>query len=93
MAHHNHKLSNSEQQLIDTDTPLRHHVEQAIRQYFQKLNGEQPNDLYNLILQEVEKPMLTVVLEKTRGNQTKCAQILGLNRGTLRKKLKTHKMM
>ena len=51
------------------------------------------NYLYNLILKEIEQPLLSVVLEKSRGNQTKCAQILGLNRGTLRKKLKTYGLM
>ena len=50
-------------------------------------------DLYELILKQIEEPLLSVVLEKTRGNQTKCAQILGLNRGTLRKKMKTYDLM
>ncbi len=62
-------------------------VEQAVRHYFSVLNGEETTNLYQVILQEVEKPLLTVVLEQTGGNQSKCAKILGLNRGTLRKKL------
>ncbi len=62
-------------------------VEQAVRHYFDVLNGEQTTNLYQVIIHEVEKPLLTVVLEQTRGNQSKCAEILGLNRGTLRKKL------
>lgn len=73
--------------------PLRTHVERVVREYFAALGDEVPTDLYELILKEVELPLLTVVLEQTRGNQTKCAQILGLNRGTLRKKLKTHNLM
>ena len=73
--------------------PLRSHVEQVVRAYFAALGDEMPTDLYALILQEVEAPLLQVVLEQTRGNQTKCAQVLGLNRGTLRKKLKTYGLM
>ena len=73
--------------------PLRVHVERVVRQYFAMLGDEMPTDLYELILKQVEEPLLSVVLEKTRGNQTKCAQILGLNRGTLRKKMKTYDLM
>ena len=73
--------------------PLRVHVERVVREYFAAIGDEIPTDLYDLILKEVELPLLTVVLEQTRGNQTKCAKILGLNRGTLRKKLKTYDLM
>ncbi len=78
---------------IENTTPLHVHVERAVREYFAALGDEIPTDLYELILRQVELPLLTVVLEQTRGNQTKCAQILGLNRGTLRKKLKTYDLM
>ncbi len=73
--------------------PLRVHVERVVREYFAMLGDEIPTDLYELILKQVEEPLLSVVLEQTRGNQTKCAQILGLNRGTLRKKLKIYDLM
>lgn len=73
--------------------PLRVHVERVVRQYFAMLGDETPTDLYELVLRQIEEPLLSVVLEHTRGNQTKCAQILGLNRGTLRKKLKTYDLM
>ncbi|WP_201551075.1 MULTISPECIES: helix-turn-helix domain-containing protein [unclassified Psychrobacter] len=73
--------------------PLRIHVERVVRQYFAMLGDEIPTELYELILKEIEQPLLSVVLEKSRGNQTKCAQILGLNRGTLRKKLKIYGLM
>ena len=76
-----------------THEPLRVHVERVVRQYFAMLGDEIPTDLYELILKQVEEPLLSVVLEHSRGNQTKCAQILGLNRGTLRKKLKTYDLM
>lgn len=77
----------------DAQAPLRVHVERVVREYFATLGDELPTDLYDLILREVELPLLTVTLEQTRGNQTKCAHILGLNRGTLRKKLKTYHLM
>ncbi len=77
----------------ETSEPLRHHVERVVREYFSALGDEVPTDLYELILKEIELPLLKVVLEKTRGNQSKCAQILGLNRGTLRKKLKCYDLM
>ncbi len=77
----------------EAQAPLRMHVERVVREYFAALGDEVPTDLYELILKEVELPLLTVVLEQTRGNQTKCAQILGLNRGTLRKKMKIYHLM
>ncbi len=93
------RLDSSDNHLYDNSTPapanapLRVHVERVVREYFAALDDEMPTDFYELILKEVELPLLTVVLEQTRGNQTKCAQILGLNRGTLRKKLKTYNLM
>ncbi len=72
---------------------LRDHVEHAIRSYFANLEGEQACEVYNMVLAEIELPLLEVVLEYTRGNQTRASEILGLNRGTLRKKLKEHGLM
>lgn len=94
----NHHSTRHVDSSLDSDAsqrhePLRVHVERVVRQYFAMLGDEMPTDLYELILKQVEEPLLSVVLEKTRGNQTKCAQILGLNRGTLRKKLKTYDLM
>ncbi|WP_011960844.1 MULTISPECIES: DNA-binding transcriptional regulator Fis [Psychrobacter] len=73
--------------------PLRHHVQQAVEQYFVELEGESTTNLYQTILQEVEKPLLQVVLKQTQGNQSKTAKILGLNRGTLRKKMQQYDLM
>lgn len=88
-----HKVEASLDNSLHAHQPLRVHVERVVRQYFAMLDDEMPTDLYELILKEIEQPLLSVVLEKCRGNQTKCAQILGLNRGTLRKKLKTYGLM
>lgn len=70
--------------------PLSFHVKQALERYFADLNGHTPTDLYDLVLCEVERPLLEEVLRRTRGNISKAAQYLGLNRATLRKKLERH---
>lgn len=74
----------------DSQPTLREHVHSAVRNYFANLEGEMPSNLYDLVLAEVEAPLLEVVMEKVRDNQTRAAQVLGLNRGTLRKKLKQY---
>lgn len=76
-----------------SDIALHLHVDRAMRHFFGNLQGETPSNVYDMVLAEIEKPMLSVVLEQTRGNQTRAAEILGLNRGTLRKKLKQHGLM
>ena len=68
--------------------PLRSHAERALSDYFTSLNGSRPADLYDLVLREVEEPLFRVVLDYAEGNQSRAAGILGINRGTLRKKLK-----
>jgi Fis family transcriptional regulator len=70
--------------------PLRTCVTQALENYFSQLEGNAPSNLYELVLAEVESPLLEVVLRQTRGNQTKAAKLLGISRGTLRKKLKQY---
>jgi Fis family transcriptional regulator len=68
--------------------PLRTHTEQALDSYFTSLNGHRPGHLYNLVMREVEEPLFRAVLGYAEGNQSRAADILGINRGTLRKKLK-----
>jgi Fis family transcriptional regulator len=70
------------------DLPLRNHAERALSDYFTSLNGHRPAHLYDLVLREVEEPLFRVVLDYAQGNQSRAAVILGINRGTLRKKLK-----
>ncbi|MEN9726274.1 MAG: hypothetical protein RL434_640 [Pseudomonadota bacterium] len=70
--------------------PLSHHVKQALERYFNQLNGHDPGGLYDFVLAEVERPLLEVVMKRTRGNISKAAQYLGLNRATLRKKLERY---
>lgn len=72
---------------------LRSSVEKAVSNYFQHLDGQDVSDVYEMVLAEVEAPMLEVVMKYTRHNQTKAATVLGLNRGTLRKKLKQYGLL
>ncbi len=73
--------------------PLCKHTEDALKQYFRTLNGDRPGDLYDLVIGEVERPLFKAVMEFTDGNQSQAAGILGINRGTLRKKLKTYSLI
>ena len=65
----------------------------ALEQYFRDLDGEQPSAIYYMVLKSVEKPMLEVVLAKAGSNQTLAAEMLGINRNTLRKKLTEHQLL
>ena len=80
---------------VDFDSQSKSHgladsVKQHMQRYFKDLDGHEPAHLYQLVLQEIERPLLESVMEYTRGNQSKASIVLGLNRGTLRKKLKQY---
>ncbi len=75
------------------DQSLRDCVERAVSNYFEHLEGHDVTDVYEMVLAEVEAPLLEVVMKYTRHNQTKAANVLGLNRGTLRKKLKQYGLL
>lgn len=66
------------------------HVKQALTLYFAQLKGHDAVDLYNMVMSEVEKPLLESVLEYCGHNQSKAAKALGLSRSTLRKKLEQY---
>jgi len=67
-------------------------VKNALDEYFKDLDGQPPHAVYDMLLQCVERPLLEYVLNRAGGNQSKAAQILGLNRNTLRKKLKQYNL-
>lgn len=73
-------------------SPLRTQAKIAIKSYLSQLNGNDVDNMYDLVLSEIEAPMLEEVMQYTRGNQTRAANLLGINRGTLRKKLKKYGM-
>jgi len=80
------------EQDIKTDSRLADTVRAALGKYFEDLDGHAGNDLYRMVIDEVEKPLLDMVMQQMGGNQTHAAQILGITRSTLRKKLKRHQL-
>ena len=71
---------------------LQDKIETLLDNYFKDLDGEKPNDVYNMVLHSVEKPLLIYIMNYAQGNQTRAAKILGLNRNTLRKKLEFYNL-
>mgnify|MGYP004002881683 FL=1 len=67
-------------------------IDTLLDQYFNDLDGDQPSAIYEMVINTVEKPLLLYIMNKTEGNQSKAAKILGLNRNTLRKKLKQYNL-
>jgi Fis family transcriptional regulator len=65
-------------------------VRRTLDSYFRDLDGEKPSDIYSMVISCVEKPMLEMVLHRVGGNQTQAAEQLGMNRNTLRKKIKQY---
>ena len=88
---HRSTLSNLKQPVKERrNQPLRSCVQTVLEIYFADMDGHKPGDLYEMVIGEVEKPLLETVLRHTRGNQTAAAEILGMSRSTLRKKLREH---
>jgi Fis family transcriptional regulator len=84
--------SNSDEQFKHGDS-LRDAVTIAMRNYLKELDGQMATDVYPMVLAEIEAPLLTQIMKYTRNNQTKASIMLGLNRGTLRKKLKQYNLI
>ena len=74
------------------DQNLQDKIEALLDKYFKDLDGENPNDVYDMVLHSVEKPLLIYIMNYAQGNQTRAAKILGLNRNTLRKKLEFYNL-
>ncbi len=67
------------------------YVRKALKAYFKDLDGEEPcSGMYDMVIQCAEKPLIEMVLEYAGGNQTRTAELLGINRNTLRKKMRLH---
>lgn len=86
----NKKLAVAED--LETIT-LKQVVKDTLRNYFSNIGGEQPVDFYSILLEEIERPLLEVLINHTHYNQVKMANILGISRGTLRKKLKQYGLL
>jgi Fis family transcriptional regulator len=68
-------------------------IRRSLNRYFRDLDGECPSGIYDMVLASVERPMLEVVMKHANGNQTVAAEMLGINRNTLRKKLNDHNLL
>jgi len=68
-------------------------VKKTLNRYFRDLDGERPHAIYDMVLNAAEKPMLEVVMKQANGNQTVAADMLGINRNTLRRKLADHDLL
>jgi Fis family transcriptional regulator len=65
-------------------------VEAAVKKYINAMDGQEISNLYDLVVSEIEAPLLATVMKRTSHNQSRASSVLGLNRGTLRKKLKKY---
>lgn len=68
-------------------------IRSSLSQFLNDLDGENPGNIYDLVMQQVEEPLLELIMQHVEGNQSKAAECLGINRGTLRKKLKTYNLI
>lgn len=73
--------------------PLSEITDKALKRYLKSLNGHDPANLYRLVIGEVERPLLKNAMDYAGGNKSQAAKILGINRGTLRKKLKFYDLL
>ena len=72
------------------NTLLREFVSQAMKEYFKKIDGYPIDKVYNLVIGEVERPLIEETIKYCKGNQSRASELLGLSRGTLRKKMKQY---
>ncbi|MDR1057491.1 MAG: DNA-binding transcriptional regulator Fis [Coxiellaceae bacterium] len=72
--------------------PLNKCIREVLEEYFERLDGHKVTNLYEMVLNEVETPLFKAVMKHTKNNQSNAAILLGINRGTLRKKLKQFKL-
>lgn len=79
--------------LTEPRQTLRSCVSNVLTEYFEQVDEDMITGLYDMVLSEVEAPLLEAVMQKARSNQSKAAQMLGVNRGTLRKKLKQYDLL
>lgn len=76
--------------LENTSKCLGDNVREAMEKYFKDMDGHEPNDLHELVMSQVEKPLIESVIDNARGNISRAALLLGLNRGTLRNRMQKY---
>jgi Fis family transcriptional regulator, factor for inversion stimulation protein len=79
--------------LVKPQPPIDEAVKSSLERYFQSLEGAPASQVYDMVIKAVERPMLQVIMQRVDGNQLRASEILGINRNTLRKKLKAHGMI
>ena len=72
---------------------IQHVIQKSLEEYFADLDNQAPSGIYDMVLLTVEKPILEVVMARAEGNQSHAAEMLGINRNTLRKKLLQHGLL
>lgn len=92
-SNQNQETTQNDSITFSPNPTLREHVAMSMQHYLTQMKGQELNEVYDLVLTQVEEPLLRAIMENTRNNQTKASQILGLNRGTLRKKLKRYNLL
>ncbi len=65
-------------------------MRRSLNRYFKDLDGEAPSEIHAMVISAVEKPLLAYILDRAEGNQTRAADMLGINRNTLRKKMRDY---
>ncbi|NDU85033.1 MAG: Fis family transcriptional regulator [Ferrovum sp.] len=75
------------------ETDLSACIRRMVKEYFHHLEGERCSSLHEMVLNSVEKPLIDVVLAQCDNNQTRAAEILGMNRTTLRKKMQRYQLL
>jgi Fis family transcriptional regulator len=70
------------------ESEMSRYVRKAVDGYFKELDGEKATGVYDMVINCIEKPLIETVLHRCKGNQLKTAAVLGINRNTLRKKMK-----
>lgn len=77
----------------ESTTPIAACIHTSLTTYFADLEGDTPSNIYDMVLTAVEKPMLEIVMQRAKDNQSLAAEYLGINRNTLRKKLQQHGLL
>lgn len=87
------EIAESAEITTEKSSTLRSEVEKALDRYFSQIDNEPVTNLHQMVMTEVEEPLLQAVMKFTGNNQSKASIMLGLNRGTLRSKLKYYGML
>jgi Fis family transcriptional regulator len=78
---------------LNSSNEIGRSVDRSLDDYFRRLDGEPPHGIYDMVIAHVERALLSSILERSNGNQTQAADMLGLNRNTLRAKLAKYKLI